>query len=207
VARGTHLILLGLLSLTGSAYVCEAAGGGQAAQRADSSSPMSREDSSPSDYVIGADDVLSVVFWGEQQLSSTDVLVRPDGKISIPLLDDIPAAGLTPEQLRDRIVSEARRFLNEPVATVVVRQINSRKVYITGLVANPGAYPLTTPMTVLQLIATAGGLQDFAKSKDIRIVRVDPQGRRVSLRFNYDETAKGEAQDIELRLGDTVVVP
>src|SRR5436190_1769165 len=100
---------------------------------------------------LGPDDLLSVVFWRDQQLSG-DVLVRPDGKISLPLLDDVQAAGLTPKQLRDRLVGEARRFVSEPVATVVVRQVNSRKVYITGFVARPGQYALTSAMTALQLI-------------------------------------------------------
>jgi len=160
------------------------------------------------DDVIGPDDVLSVVFWREQQLSS-DVIVRPDGKISLPLLDDVQAAGLTPKQLRDRLLTEARRFISEPVATVVVRQVNSRKVYITGMVARPGQYPLTPSMTVLQLIATAGGLQDFAKSKEIRIVRTE-DGKPVNIRFDYEEMTKRPektAQNIELKPGDTIIVP
>ena len=162
----------------------------------------------PGDYVIGPDDLLSVVFWREQQLSA-DVVVRPDGKISLPLLDDVQAAGLTPRQLRDRLLTEARRYISEPVATVVVRQVNSRKVYITGLVARPGLYPLTPSMTVLQLIATAGGLQDFAKAREIRIVR-NEDGKPVNLRFDYDEMMKRPektAQNIALKPGDTIIVP
>jgi polysaccharide export outer membrane protein len=160
------------------------------------------------DYVIGPDDVLGVVFWRDPQLSG-DVLVRPDGKISLPLLDDIQAAGLTSMQLRDRLISEARRYVTEPIATVVVRQINSRKVYITGLVARPGQYPLTSAsMNVLQLIATAGGLSDYAKAKDIRVMRVQ-QGHSVSLRFDYVQFMKENktSQAIELKAGDIVVVP
>ena len=166
------------------------------------------KDSPANDYVIGPDDLLSVVFWRDQQLSG-DVLVRPDGKISLPLLDDVQAAGLTPKQLRDRLVGEARRFVSEPVATVVVRQVNSRKVYITGFVARPGQYALTSAMTALQLIATAGGLQDFAKSKEIRIVRTE-NGKSTSIRFDYDEITKNPekaAQNIELKPGDTIIVP
>jgi len=162
----------------------------------------------PGEYVIGPDDLLSVVFWREQQLSA-DVVVRPDGKISLPLLDDVQAAGLTPRQLRDRLLTEARRYISEPVATVVVRQVNSRKVYITGLVARPGQYSLTPSMTVLQLIATAGGLQDFAKAREIRIVR-NEDGKPVNLRFDYDEMMKRPektAQNIELKPGDTIIVP
>jgi polysaccharide biosynthesis/export protein len=183
----------------------------QAAITNASSSPADvpkSKDSPSTDYVIGTDDLLSVVFWRDQQLSG-EVLVRPDGKISLPLLDDVQAAGLTPKQLRDRLVGEARRFVAEPVATVVVRQVNSRKVYITGFVARPGQYALTTGLTALQLIATAGGLQDFAKSKEIRIVRHD-NGKPSSIRFDYDEITKNPdkaAQNIELKPGDTIIVP
>src|SRR5436190_3990953 len=166
-----------------------------------STSDVPKPKTSPAnDYVIGPDDLLSVVFWREQQLSA-DVVVRPDGKISLPLLDDVQAAGLTPKQLRDQLLAEARRFISEPVATVVVRQVNSRKVYITGMVARPGQYSLTPSMTVLQLIATAGGLQDFAKSKEIRIVRTE-DGKPVNIRFDYDEMMKRPektAQNIELK--------
>jgi polysaccharide biosynthesis/export protein len=166
------------------------------------------KDAPSNDYIIGPDDLLSIVFWRDQQLS-TDALVRPDGKISIPLLDDVQAAGLTPKQLRDRLVGEARRFVSDPVATVVVRQVNSRKVYITGLVAKPGQYSLTPTMTVLQLIATAGGLLDFAKAKEIRVMRTE-NGKSVNIRFDYDETTKNPgktSQNIELKPGDTIIVP
>jgi len=158
------------------------------------------------DYVIGLDDVLAVVFWRDQQLSG-DVRVRPDGKISLPLLDDVQAAGLTPTQLRERLIAEARRFVTEPLATVIVRETNSRRVYITGQVAKPGQYPLAPSMTILQLIATAGGLGDFAKAGDIRLVRVS-EGRSVSVRLKFHEmTKQGSRQNLELKPGDTVVVP
>jgi polysaccharide export outer membrane protein len=166
------------------------------------------KDSTLNEYVIGPDDLLSIVFWRDQQMSG-DVLVRPDGKISLPLLDDVQAAGLTPKQLRDRLVGAARRFVSDPVATVVVRQVNSRKVYITGFVARPGQYSLTPSMTVLQLIATAGGLQDFAKSRDIRVVRAEG-GKSVVMRFDYDEVTRNPdrmAQNVELKPGDTIIVP
>ncbi len=175
--------------------------GGGPSLRADVPAPAS------SDYVIGPEDILTVVFWRDQQLTG-EVLVRPDGKISLPLIDDVAAAGLTPRQLRDRLVLEARQFMAEPVVTVVVKQINSRKVYITGQVARPGQYPLTPAMTVLQLIATAGGLGDYAKAKDIRVLRVD-EGRTRTLRFDYEQTTRAsrQAPHLELRTGDTVIVP
>ena len=159
-------------------------------------------------FVIGAEDLLSVVFWRDDKLSG-DVLVRPDGKISVPLLDDVQAEGLTPEQLRDRLTAEAKRFVADPVVTVVVKQINSRKVYITGLVAKSGQYSLTRSMTVLQLIATAGGLLDFAKTKEIRVLRSE-RGQLVNLRFDYEELLKSPeraARNIELKPGDIVIIP
>lgn len=161
----------------------------------------------PAGYVIGPEDVLVVVFWRDKDMSG-EVVVRPDGMISLPLINDMPAAGLTPDQLRLRLEEAAAKFIEEPNATVVVKQINSRKVFITGEVAKPGPYPLTGPITVLQLIAMAGGLHEYAKSERIVILRV-LGGRQVSYRFNYKEVSKQKklTQNIELEVGDTVVVP
>lgn len=161
----------------------------------------------PTDYVIGADDVLTVVFWRDKDLSG-DVVVRPDGKISIPLLNDIQAAGSTPEQLRERLVEAANRYVADPSATVVVKQINSRKVFITGQVEKPGPYPLSTSMTVVQLIALSGGLNEYADSKNIVVLRPD-NGRTASFRLNYKDIIKRKnlRQNIELKPGDTVIVP
>jgi polysaccharide export outer membrane protein len=161
----------------------------------------------PADYVIGRDDVLSIVFWRDRDLSA-EVVVRPDGRISLPLLNDIDAAGLTPIQLRDRILEKASRYIAEPNATVLVRQINSRKVYITGQVLKPGVYPLTSPTTVLQLIALAGGLADFANGKKIAILRLEGT-RQQSYRFNYEDVInlKNLSQNILLKPGDNVIVP
>jgi polysaccharide export outer membrane protein len=168
----------------------------------------------PPDYVIGTDDVLAVVFRREKDMSA-DVVVRPDGKITLPLLNDIQATGLTPEQLREKVTEEARRLVEEPSVTVMVKQINSRKVFITGQVSKPGAYPFGTRMTVLQLIAMSGGLGEFAKGKDILILRENPgaAGRPgappTTFRFNYDDVRKGKnlASNIDLKPGDTVIVP
>ncbi|MGE0449735.1 MAG: polysaccharide biosynthesis/export family protein [Vicinamibacterales bacterium] len=161
----------------------------------------------PVDYVIGPDDVLSIVFWREKDLSA-DVVVRADGKISLPLLNDVVAAGLTPLQLRDALQDAAAQYIQDPIATVVVKEINSRKVFITGMITKPGAYPLTGPMTTLQLIATAGGFQEFAKTKDIRIMRTE-NGRATVLKFNYQDVLRQKvgAYNYELKPGDTVVVP
>jgi polysaccharide export outer membrane protein len=168
----------------------------------------------PADYVIGTDDVLVVVYRHEKDMSA-EVLVRPDGKITLPVLNDIVAAGLTPDELRVRVAEEARRFLEgDPSVTVIVKAINSRKVFITGQVARPGAYPFGTRMTVVQLIAMAGGLTEFAKGNDIVIIR-DPPGtnrsgmKPTTFRFNYEDIAKlrNLASNIDLRPGDTVIVP
>ena len=161
----------------------------------------------PADYVIGPDDLLTVVYWRDKELSG-DVAVRPDGKISLPLLNDIQAAGLTPEQLRVAVTAAAGKFLEEPTVTVVVRQINSRRVYITGQVGKPGPYNLSGPMTVLQLIATAGGVLEYADTKNIVLMR-NENGKPVSYPFNYKDVIKRKnlKQNIELKPGDTVIVP
>ena len=161
----------------------------------------------PPGYVIGPDDVLTVVFWREKDMSA-EVTVRPDGKISLPLLNDIDAAGITPEQLRLNLEKAAGKLMSEPNASVSVKTINSRKVYITGNVMKPGTFPLTGEMTVLQLIALAGGLQEYADSKNIVILRkVD--GREQSFKFNYKDVTKQKhpEQNIALKPGDTVIVP
>jgi polysaccharide export outer membrane protein len=161
----------------------------------------------PPDYVIGIEDVLGVLFWREQDMTG-DVTVRPDGLITLPLVGDIQAAGLRPEALREEIRKAAAQFVEDPNVTVVVRQINSRKVFITGQVARPGSYPLLAPMTVMQVIALAGGLTEFADKESISVLRVE-QGQMRSFKFNYKDVAKGKklVQNIVLKPGDTVVVP
>jgi polysaccharide biosynthesis/export protein len=161
----------------------------------------------PDHYIIGPGDVLGIVFWREKELSG-DVAVLPDGRITLPLINEMTAAGLTPEQLRGQLIEAARQFVTDPTATVVVRQVNSRRVFVTGLVAKPGQYPLYQTMTVLQLIATAGGLLEYAKGEDIVIIRREPSAI-VSFSFNYKEVMKKRNlhQNIDLKPGDTVVVP
>lgn len=161
----------------------------------------------PPGYVIGAEDVLTIVFWRDKDLSG-DVQVRPDGKISVPLLNDIQAAGLTPDQLRTKLSEAAAKFVQEPTPTVVVKEIHSRHVFITGNVAKPGAIPLNSEMTVLQLIAASGGLLEYADSKNIVIIRTE-NGRQKHMKFNYKDVIKQKKpeQNILLKPGDTVVVP
>jgi polysaccharide export outer membrane protein len=161
----------------------------------------------PADYVIGSDDVLNIVFWRDKDMSN-EVQVRPDGKISLPLLNDVQAAGMTPEQLRVAIREKADKLLEDPEVSVVVKAINSRRAFITGQVAKPGIYPLLEKTTVLQLIAMAGGVSDFADSKKIQIVRAE-NGKTASHKFNYEDFIKGKnvSQNIELKPGDTIIVP
>lgn len=160
----------------------------------------------PPGYLIGPDDVLGVLFWREKDISG-DVIVRPDGKITLPLLNDIQAAGLTTDELRAALTTAAARYVEDPNVTIVVRQINSRRVFITGQINKPGPYPLPQGMTVLQLIAIAGGLTEFADSKDILVMRTE-NGKPMAYRFNYKEVLKRKnlKQNIELKPGDTVVV-
>lgn len=161
----------------------------------------------PADYVIGPEDVLSIVFWRDADMTA-DVVVRPDGRITLPLINDVQAAGLKPEELRARVTEAAAKFLENPNVMVRVREIKSRKVFITGMIANPAYYPLVGTTNVLQLIATAGGLLDFARTKDIRIIRSE-NGRQVAHRFNYNDVREGRNlhQNIDLKPGDTVIVP
>jgi polysaccharide export outer membrane protein len=161
----------------------------------------------PPGYVIGADDLLSIVYWKDKDMSA-DAKVRPDGRIALPLINEVVVAGLTPEQLQAKLTEESKKYMEDANITVVVREINSRKAFITGEVNKPGPYPLTSPTTVLQLISLAGGLREYADSKKIVIMRSE-NGRQISLPFNYKEVAGGKKlqQNIELKPGDTVVVP
>ncbi len=163
----------------------------------------------PPEYVIGPQDVLGINFWRDTEMTG-DVTVRPDGRITLPLIGDLQAAGLTPEALKVQIAAAATKlFKDEPTVAVLVRQINSRKVFITGQVNTPGSQVLTGPLTVMQLISLAGGLTEFAKKKDITVIRTDAAGKQTVMPFNYSDVAKGKnvAQNIVLKPGDTVVVP
>jgi polysaccharide export outer membrane protein len=161
----------------------------------------------PPGYVIGPDDVLTVVYWRDKEMT-TDAVVRPDGKISLPLLNEVQAAGLTPSELREHLTDESKRFIEDPNVTVVVKQINSRKVFVLGEVGRPGPHPLTAPTTVLQLLAAVGGLKEYADSKKIVVIR-EANGRQTTFRFNYKDviTGKNLRQNIELMPGDTIIVP
>jgi len=189
--------------------------GGILAQSADGPKPgdnparpaeATQDSATPSDYVIGADDVLRISVWKEPDLSET-LPVRPDGKISMPLLNDIPAAGLTPLQLKDSITEKLKKYIADPRVTVVVSAMNSRRVFVTGEVLHSGPMVLLPHMTMLQALSQAGFSQ-FANLKAIYLLRTE-NGRQVKLPFNYKEVVKGnhQEQNIQLKPGDTVVVP
>ena len=160
------------------------------------------------DYVIGADDVLSILFWRDKDLSAPEVTVRPDGKVTLPLLNDVQASGRTPEELGDAIREAARKFVEDPNPTVIVKEIKSRRVFITGRIEKPGPYPLNGKTTILQLIAMAGGLREFVDGKDISLMRSE-NDRQTVYEFNYQDVVKKRYlyQNIELKPGDVVVVP
>lgn len=160
----------------------------------------------PAGYVIGLDDLLTVHFWGDTQMSG-EVVVRPDGKISLPLLNDVQAAGYSPEQLGELLEKAAAKYVADPDATVIVREIRSRKVFVLGEVAKPGAVTLNGDMNVLQLLASVGGLLEYADKSDIVVLRKE-DGRERRLKFNYNDVVKGKnvQQNILLQPGDTVVV-
>ncbi len=157
-------------------------------------------------YVIGADDTLHIDVWKEPDLTAT-LPVRPDGMISLPLLNDVQAAGLTPMELATRITEKLKKYLADPRVTVVVTQMNSQRIFVTGEAAHPGAMTLLPNMNVLQALATAGFTQ-FANTKGIYILRTE-NGRRVKIPVNYRQLLKGEGvdQSIMLKPGDTIVVP
>jgi len=158
------------------------------------------------EYVIGPDDVLHIAVWKEGDLTAT-LPVRPDGKISLPLLNDVQAAGMTPMQLASSLTEKLRKYLADPRVTVVVTQINSKRIYMVGEVARTGAMPMLPNMTVLQALSTAG-LTQFANTKKIYVMR-NENGKEVKMPVNYHKLVKG--QDTErnyiLRPGDTIVVP
>lgn len=160
-------------------------------------------------YIIGDDDELAINVWKETELTRS-VTVRSDGKISLPLVGDVQAAGRTPAQLQEDLKTALVGYITDPQVTVIVQQINSRKFNILGEINKPGSYALTTDTTIVDAIALAGGLKEFAKKKDIYIIRQGPDGREVRVPFNYQSFIKGKrsaAQNIQLQPHDTVVVP
>lgn len=199
-----HLVAVAVFLLIVTATFAGQNSGGQAEPNNTSTAQTAENDPS---YKIGAQDVLNISVWKEPDLTQT-VPVRPDGKISMPLLNDVQAAGLTPTELRDHIAEALKKYVTDPVVTVIVTQINSERVYITGEVTHPGAFPLVPGMTILQALSSAGGFTNFANTKKIYMFRT-VNGKRVDFPFNYKDVIHGKKLDenVVLQAGDTIVVP
>ena len=163
---------------------------------------------SDASYVIGADDVLSISVWKEPDITRP-VTVRSDGKISLPLVGELQAAGRTPSELEKEITAALRSYIAEPQVSVMVQEANSQKFNILGQVAKPGSYPLTSRISIVDAIADAGGFKDFAKKKSVYVIRQDGNGNSTRIPFNYEKFIKGKnaAQNIYLKPHDTIIVP
>ncbi len=204
------LVIAGLLAAGAWAQEDAATAGGSGAAKptpgAVDSEAKALASVAGAEYVIGADDMLHISVWKEPDLTAT-LPVRPDGKISLPLLNDVPAAGLTPMQLKDSITEKLKKYLADPRVTVVVTAMNSRRIFVTGEVLHTGALALLPNMTVLEALSSAGFTQ-FANLKGIYVVRTE-NGVQQKYRVNYKEVIKGKrpGENIALKPGDMVVVP
>lgn len=164
--------------------------------------------SSPDDYKIGAGDILEITIWKEPDLSREEVLVRTDGKISFPLLNDVQAAGLSPLEMKKNMEVGLKEYISNPFVTITVRSPESQKIYILGEVLNTGEYPLTKNLTVLQAFALAGGFTEWASKKEIILMRKEG-GKEKIYRINYKSIIKGKdlSQNLKLKADDTIIVP
>ncbi len=211
--RGKFLLILVACSAVGVAQARIESCAGQdkkeepKSTKAEPSTPAVQTAAEDPAYKIGPQDVLKIDVWREDQLTRV-APVRPDGKITLPLLNDVQAAGLTPMELAGVIREDLKKFINNPQVTVSVMEINSRRIYVAGEVTKPGAYALLPHMTVLQALSSSSGFTQFARIKNIYVLRTE-NGKQVKLPFNYKEaiTGKNPEQNIELQPGDVIVVP
>jgi len=199
-------VVVAAVLLTGGWTLAQDAPAQSAATPASNDATATPTSQGGASYVIGAEDNLHIAVWKEADLTAT-LPVRPDGKISLPLLNDVQAAGLTPQQLADSITEKLKKFLADPRVTVVVTQINSKRIYMVGEVGHTGAMPMLPNMTVLQALSSAG-LTQFANTKRIYILRT-VNGKQEKLPVNYHKLVKGQQieQNYVLQPGDTIVVP
>ena len=163
---------------------------------------------SASDYRLAPGDKLRVEVYKDAQLSQS-LQIRPDGKVTLPLLGDIVATDLTPIQLRDRIANQLKEYVTNPVVTVIVVEASPAVVFVMGEVGQPGSIPMRGSMTVLQALAMAGGFKEFANTKDVKVLRPRGGGNNSveTIKFNYKDVVNGDAKPFYLRSGDTVIVP
>ena len=186
--------------------------------KGDQSTEVNKPDSEPA-YIIQPNDLLEIVVWGEPDISRT-VRVRPDGRISLPLIQDLQASKLTPVELKEQMENLLGEYIDSPNVTVIVSAIESYKVYVLGKVLTPGVIVNERPLTVLQALTLAGGFQNYADKSEIRIIRFDDRGSYPSVEeafpvgqsifeFDFNDVTKGKKteQNIFLRSGDVVVVP
>jgi polysaccharide biosynthesis/export protein len=159
-------------------------------------------------YIVGEADVLRINVWKQPEISQLNVVVRPDGMVSVPLVGEVKVSGMTPVQIEATLISELRQYVNEPRVTVTVAEIGSKTVYVTGEVQHPGAYPLVGPVDVLQIIAKAGGATPYAHRRSVFVLR-EVGGKKQKLPVNYDRVFHGKnpEQNLNLQPGDTVVIP
>jgi polysaccharide biosynthesis/export protein len=157
------------------------------------------------DYRLAVGDKLRVEVYKDPQLSQS-LQIRPDGRITIPLIGDLPAAGLTPTELSGSITESLREYITDPVVTVIVAETVPPVVYVMGEVNSPGTLSMTGPLTVLQALAMAGGFREFANTRDVRVLRRGARGLE-TLRFNYRDALRGTTHPLDLQPGDTIIVP
>lgn len=170
---------------------------------------LSSEGKIDNNYTIGPEDVIEVSVWKSDDLSKT-VIVRPDGRISLPLIGDIKASGLTPTALKDAIEDKLKEYKKDPIVSVILKEINSYNIFVMGEVVHPGKFNLKSNTTLLQALSLAGGFTPFASRNKIRLMRQDPRTLAVTeIRVKYDAIISGEdpQRDILLKPGDTIVVP
>ena len=179
-----------------------------AEKNTDSAKQTGSAKAGPNEYKIGAGDKLEITLWKEPDLSRPEVLVRTDGKISYPLLNDVQAAGLTPLEMKRNMEAGLKEFISNPYVTITVKSPASQKIYILGEVLKTGEYPLTKNLTVLQAFALAGGFTEWASKKEIILMRKEG-GKENIYRINYKNIIKGKdlSQNLKLKADDTIIVP
>jgi len=206
VVSGIAVLILNSILLAHGQMKAVSPTGSTAAEAVKTAPPQSAAPSE--EFVIGPGDVLAINVWKEAEISKV-LPVRSDGRISLPLIGELQASGVTPRQLETELTKKLKDYVADPSVTVVVQEIHSQKVNVLGMVSHPGSFPLAKPMTVIDAIATAGGFRDFAKQKDVYVLHKDASGKQTRIAVNYKDVIKGmhPEQNIELQSGDTVVVP
>ncbi|MCU1313495.1 MAG: polysaccharide export protein [Acidobacteriaceae bacterium] len=207
--QGKSAVMLASVLVLSIGQACGQTGpAGVAAQRTRAAEAAVAAKAHDSAFLIGSGDLLAVNVWKEPDVSRS-VPVRPDGRISLPLVGEVQASGRTPLQLEHDIAGRLKTYISDADVTVIVEQINSEKVNVLGRIQKPGSYPILGSMTVLDAISMVGGFVDFAKQKDIYILRSTPNGQQIRIPFNYKDVIKGKhpEQNIRLQAHDTVIVP